>query len=61
MTKAPATLGMNDPMEEVMKKFDTTNANYLPVVDINKILVGYISRARMYSMYRKLVADFSAE
>lgn len=61
MTKAPATLGMNDPMEEVMKKFDSTNANYLPVVDINNILVGYISRTRMYSMYRKLVADFSAE
>lgn len=61
MTKTPATLGMNDPMEEVMRKFDATKADFLPVVDINNILVGFISRSRMYSMYRKFVADFSAE
>lgn len=40
---------------------DATKADFLPVVDINNILVGFISRSRMYSMYRKFVADFSAE
>ena len=44
-----------------MRKFDATKADFLPVVDINNILVGFISRSRMYSMYRKFVADFSAE
>lgn len=58
---AKATLGINDSMEEVMEKFDKTNANYLPVVDINGQLTGFVERARLYSMYRKMVADFSAE
>ena len=61
MTPSAAVLGMNDPMETVMEKFDETNANYLPVVDINHRLIGYIARTRLYSMYRKMVADFSAE
>ena len=61
MTPMPAILYSNEPMEEVMRKFDTTNANVLPVVDINNKLQGYISRTRMYRTYRQMVADFSAE
>ena len=61
MTPPAAILGVNDPMEDVMKTFDRTGAQYLPVVNVDNHLVGYISRARLYSMYRQLVADFSAE
>ena len=61
MTPVQATLGINDPMEEVMRKFDTKNTNFLPVVDINQRIIGYISRTRLYSMYRKTVEDYSAE
>ena len=61
MTEPAATLGANDPMEDVMKTFERTGAQYLPVVNIDSQLVGYISRARLYSMYRQFVADFSAE
>jgi len=61
MTSPAAILGANDPMEDVMKTFDRTGAQYLPVVNVDNHLVGYISRARLYSMYRQLVADFSAE
>lgn len=61
MTAVPSTLSESDPMEDVMRKFETTNAEYLPVVDINGRLTGYVSRTRMYSAYRKLVADFSTE
>lgn len=61
MTPPAAILGANDPMEDVMKTFDRTGAQYLPVVNADNHLVGYISRARLYSMYRQLVADFSAE
>ena len=61
MSKCPATIGVNDPMDEAMHKFEKTNAQYLPVVDMSNHLVGYIDRTRMYSMYRKMVADFSAE
>ncbi len=61
MTPVPAQVGYNDPMEEVMHKFEMTNANTLPVVDVNGILIGFLARTRVYSLYRKFVADFSAE
>ena len=61
MTAPAATLGVNDPMEDVMKTFDSTGVQYLPVVGLDGHLVGYISRIRLYSMYRQFVADFSAE
>ena len=61
MTPVASFLYNNEPMEDVMKKFENTNANALPVVDINNHLIGYISRLRMYSVYRKMVADYSAE
>ncbi|MFB9897021.1 chloride channel protein [[Hallella] seregens] len=61
MTPPPATLYDNEPMQEVMAKFDATHAEVLPVVDINNRLRGYVSKARMYSVYRQMVADFSAE
>lgn len=61
MTECPAKIGAADPMGEAMKLFEKTSALYLPVVDVSNRLIGYIDRSRMYSMYRKLVADFSAE
>ncbi len=61
MTQGMETLGMNDPMEEAMRKFEETNADFLPVVDVKNRLVGYIPRTRIYSMYRNMVADMSAE
>lgn len=61
MTPAPATLQEADPMEDVMRKFDETGADILPVVDVNNVLVGYISRTKMYAAYRKMVEDLSSE
>ena len=61
MQEPDATLGENDPMDEIMAKFDATDAAQLPVVDVNNRLVGYISRTRVYSVYRQIVADFSTE
>ncbi len=61
MTQGMETLGVNDPMEEAMRKFEETNADFLPVVDVKNRLVGYIPRTRIYSMYRNMVADMSAE
>ena len=61
MSPPAAELNANDPMEDVMKTFERTGAQYLPVVDIDGQLVGYISRSRLFDLYRQLVADFSAE
>ena len=59
---APAAV-LNDgiPMTEVMKTFERTQADWLPVLDADNHLKGYISRKRMYNMYRKMVHDFSQE
>ena len=61
MTQPAGTLGVDDPMEDVMRTFDATDAAVLPVIDTDHRLIGYISRTRMYTMYRKMVADMSAE
>ena len=61
MLQPSAVLSDHEPMEQVMKKFDETDAAQLPVVDMSGVLVGYISRTRVYSMYRQIVADMSAE
>ena len=61
MTPVPASVGINDAMENVMQMFDSKSTNYLPVVDMSNHLIGYISRSRVYSMYRKMVADYSTE
>ena len=61
MSQPPAMLGVNDPMEEVMKTFDKTDAQMLPVVDLSGKLIGYISRSHLYTEYRQMVADMSAD
>lgn len=61
MTEPPAVLGENDAMYDVMKKFDATDASMLPVVDSFGKLKGYVARAHLYSQYRQMVADLSAE
>lgn len=61
MQKPTVVVGENDPMDDIMRKFDKTDVAQLPVVDINGVLKGYISRTRVYSMYRQIVADMSAE
>ena len=61
MTPVPAKLSINDRMEDVMRKFEIKNTNYLPVVDTDNHLTGYVSRTRAFSMYRKMVEDFSNE
>ncbi|MGM9704927.1 MAG: chloride channel protein [Prevotella sp.] len=61
MTPTPTKLGINEPMEDVMKTFEKEDANYLPVVDIDNHLMGCVSRTRMLSMYRKMVTDLSDE
>ena len=61
MTQPHAVLGDNDPMDEVMEKFDSTDASMLPVIDSVGHLKGYVARAHLYNQYRQMVADMSAE
>ena len=61
MIAPKATLSDDMPMADVMQAFDTTGANWLPVFDAENRLKGYISRQRIYTMYRKMVADMSED
>ena len=61
MVKPAAVLSDGTPMAEVMKTFERTQADWLPVLDVENHLKGYISRKRMYNMYRKMVHDFSQD
>jgi CIC family chloride channel protein len=62
LMKQPKTiLRLGDPIEDVMKAFDKYNAQYLPVIDDEKQLYGYVSRTHLLSQYRNMVADLSNE
>ena len=61
MTDPKARLSDTTPMVDVMRAFDRTGANWLPVLDVDNHLKGYISRQRIYTMYRKMVADMSED
>ena len=60
MVAPPAIVGIRESMNLVMKKFEETGAWNLPVTDHGKY-VGFISKARIFNMYRKLLVEFSDE
>lgn len=61
MIEPKATLTADVPMADVMRTFDRTRADWLPVLDSDGHLKGYISRQKIYTMYRKMVADMSED
>ena len=61
MEQPLAVLRIGDPMEDVMRAFETTGASHLPVLADDGRFYGYITRAHLYSQYRQMVADFSQE
>jgi CIC family chloride channel protein len=61
MVEPKATLSASTPMAEVMRTFDRTRADWLPVLDDEGHLQGYISRQRLYTLYRKMVHDMSED
>ena len=61
MEEPVATLLDTAPMSSVMKTFEHTSAEWLPVVDTDNRLKGYISRQRLYTLYRKMVHDMSED
>ena len=61
MQEPAATLRETSPMTNVMRTFEATRADWLPVVDDDGHLKGYISRQRLYTLYRKMVHDISED
>jgi CIC family chloride channel protein len=61
MTAPAAVLDDGTSMTAVMKTFERTQADWLPVLDRDRHLKGYLSRKQVYITYRKMVADMSEE
>ncbi len=60
MTIPPAFININENMDYVMKKFEDTGAWNLPVVENGKYL-GFVSKSKIFSVYRKVLIHFSEE
>ena len=61
MTSIPATLNSKMPMEKVMDVFEDTGSWYLPVVDDNKVYLGFCSKSKIFNSYRHVLVHFSDE
>jgi CIC family chloride channel protein len=51
---------ITDSMDEVMKKFTISNAWNLPVLENDKY-VGFVSKSKLFTAYRKMLIDFSQD
>ena len=60
MFKPLAKVSPDESMEEVANKFNRTGNYTMPVIQNDKYL-GFVSRANVYSAYRKLLKDFSED
>ncbi len=58
---APSVVSEEDRMDEVMKKFDQSGAWNLPVVDVEGRYVGFVSKSKIFSSYRKRLQDVSCD
>jgi len=51
-----SVLQIDTQMTKVIKEFDRTQAEYLPVVDEDRRFVGFVSKSRLFEKYRLQVA-----
>ena len=52
MKSAPEYVYVDEKMDSVMRKFEKTDAWNLPVVDANRVYVGFVSKSKIFSAYR---------
>jgi len=60
MHAPPAFISSTENMDSVMQKFEQTGAWNLPVIDDDKY-VGFVSKSKLFSAYRRLLVQFSEE
>ena len=61
MESAPDYIHAGEKMETVMRRFDRTGAWRLPVVDENRKYLGFISKSRLLTAYRKELKEIASE
>ena len=60
MVLPPTFVEPDESMEEVMQKFEENNAWNLPVINNGKY-IGFLSKSKIFSVYRKWLIDISEE
>jgi CIC family chloride channel protein len=60
MRDYPDSISSSESMDIVMQKFNKTGAWNLPVIDNGKY-VGFVSKSKLFSAYRKVLQNFSDE
>ena len=60
MVVPAATLDLSDHMDQVMSKFDRTQAWNLPVLQSGRY-VGFVSRSKLFGAYRNWLQAVSEE
>ncbi|PWD97836.1 chloride channel protein [Marinilabilia rubra] len=60
MTIPPAFIESGESMDKVMRKFEETGAWNLPVVEQGRYL-GFVSKSKIFSVYRRVLIHFSDE
>ncbi|MFO7656368.1 MAG: chloride channel protein [Bacteroidales bacterium] len=60
MILPPTFVSPDEPMEEVMQKFEQNNVWNLPVIK-NGRYIGFLSKSKIFSVYRKWLLDISEE
>lgn len=61
MIMPPAYILRTDNMTRVMRKFEATGAWNLPVIEESGQYVGFISKAKIFNAYRKILVESSEE
>ncbi len=61
MTMPEFIIQPEDTMEEVVRKFQRSNRYTIPVLKDGRYYQGFISRAKLFSAYRKMLRDFSED
>jgi CIC family chloride channel protein len=60
MSIPPEQIFVDEPMERVMEKFESSGAWNLPVVEKGKY-IGFVSKSKIFSAYRNVLVQFSDE
>ena len=61
MTFPPGKIVLGQPMDQVMRIFDSTQAWNLPVVDQEGLYVGFVSKSKIFNSYRKVLVHYSED
>ena len=52
MKSAPEYVYLDEKMDSVMSKFEKTGAWNLPVINSEKVYIGFVSKSKIFSAYR---------